>query len=77
MLDAVEHCGETFTAVRRGRAIATIAAAHRTTLSELRDFSRRIVSDDLVMLSAHVCQAGADQVQRGHVGLHAALRVPG
>ena len=29
MLDAVEHRGETFTVVRRGRAIATIAPAHR------------------------------------------------
>jgi hypothetical protein len=77
MLDAVEHRGETFTVVRRGRAIATIATAHGTTLSELRDFSCRIVSDDVVMLSAHVFQAGADQAQRGHVGLHAALRVPG
>jgi antitoxin (DNA-binding transcriptional repressor) of toxin-antitoxin stability system len=38
MLDAVEHRGETFTVVRRGRAIATIAPAHRTTLGELREF---------------------------------------
>lgn len=38
MLDAVEHRGETFTVVRRGRAIATIAPAHRTTLGELRKF---------------------------------------
>jgi prevent-host-death family protein len=38
MLDAVEHRGETFTVVRRGRAIATIAPAHRTTLGELRQF---------------------------------------
>jgi antitoxin (DNA-binding transcriptional repressor) of toxin-antitoxin stability system len=68
MLDAVEHRGETFTVVRRGRAIATIAAAHRTTLSELRDFSRRIVSDDLVMLSAHVFQAGADQAHEAMLG---------
>lgn len=40
MLDAVEHRGETFTVVRRGRAIATIAPAHRTTLGELREFLR-------------------------------------
>jgi antitoxin (DNA-binding transcriptional repressor) of toxin-antitoxin stability system len=38
MLDAVEHRGETFTVVRRGRAIATIAPAHRATLGELREF---------------------------------------
>jgi prevent-host-death family protein len=38
MLDAVEHRGETFTVVRRGRAIATIAPARRTTLGELREF---------------------------------------
>ena len=38
MLDAVEHRGETFTVVRRGRAIATIAPAHRTTVGELRAF---------------------------------------
>jgi prevent-host-death family protein len=39
LLDAVEHRGETFTVVRRGgRAIATIAPAHRTTLGELREF---------------------------------------
>ena len=38
MLDAVEHHGETFTVVRRGRAIATIAPARRTTLGDLRAF---------------------------------------
>jgi antitoxin (DNA-binding transcriptional repressor) of toxin-antitoxin stability system len=38
MLDAVEHRGETFTVVRRGRAIATIAPAHRATLGDLREF---------------------------------------
>lgn len=38
MLDAVEHRGETFTVGRRGRAIATIAPAHRMTLGELRQF---------------------------------------
>jgi prevent-host-death family protein len=37
LLDAVEHRGETFTVVRHGRAIATIAPAHRTTLGELRE----------------------------------------
>ena len=38
MLDAVEHRGETFTVIRRGRAIATIAPARRTTLRDLRHF---------------------------------------
>jgi antitoxin (DNA-binding transcriptional repressor) of toxin-antitoxin stability system len=38
MLDAVEHSGETFTVVRRGRTVATVAPAHRTTLGELREF---------------------------------------
>jgi len=36
MLDAVEHRGETFTVVRRGRVIATAPPARRTTLAELR-----------------------------------------
>ncbi len=40
MLDAVEHRGETFTVVRRGRAIATVAPARRTTVAELREFLR-------------------------------------
>jgi prevent-host-death family protein len=40
MLDAVEHRGETFTVVRRGRAIATVAPARRTTLGALREFLR-------------------------------------
>lgn len=38
MLDAVEHHGETFTVVRRGRAIATIAPAQRATFGDLREF---------------------------------------
>jgi prevent-host-death family protein len=38
MLDAVEHRGETFTVVRRGRAIATVAPARRTSLAALREF---------------------------------------
>jgi antitoxin (DNA-binding transcriptional repressor) of toxin-antitoxin stability system len=41
MLDAVQHRGETFTVVRRGRAIATIAPAHRASLSDLREFLAR------------------------------------
>lgn len=46
MLDAVEHRGETFTVVRRGRAIATVAPARRTTLSALREFLREHPPDD-------------------------------
>lgn len=38
MLDAVEHRGETFTVVRRGRAIATVVPARRTSLATLREF---------------------------------------
>jgi prevent-host-death family protein len=45
LLDAVEHRGEAFTVVRRGRAIATIAPAHRTTLGELREFLTANPSD--------------------------------
>jgi len=47
MLDAVEHRGETFTVVRRGRAIATVAPARATTLLELRSFLREHRPDDL------------------------------
>jgi prevent-host-death family protein len=39
LLDAVEHRGETFTVVRRGRVVATIA--HRGTGADLR----RILAD--------------------------------
>jgi prevent-host-death family protein len=46
MLDAVEHRGETFTVVRRGRPIATIAPASHTTLAELREFLRAHPPDD-------------------------------
>ncbi len=46
MLDAVEHRGETFTVVRRGRPIATIAPASRTTLGGLRAFLRAHPADD-------------------------------
>jgi antitoxin (DNA-binding transcriptional repressor) of toxin-antitoxin stability system len=46
MLDAVEHRGETFTVVRRGRAIATIAPARRTNLAELRAFLRTHQPDE-------------------------------
>jgi len=40
MLDAVEHRGETFTVVRRGRAIATVSPARSATLGELRGYLR-------------------------------------
>ena len=46
MLDAVEHRGETFTVVRRGRAIATVAPARRTTVGALREFLRTHPPDD-------------------------------
>jgi len=46
MLDAVEHRGETFTVVRRGRPIATIAPASRATLGGLREFLRTHPADD-------------------------------
>ena len=46
MLDAVEHRGETFTVVRRGRAIATVAPARRTTLGALREFIDSHPADD-------------------------------
>jgi prevent-host-death family protein len=46
MLDAVEHRGETFTVLRRGRPIATIAPADSTTLSDLREFLRTHPADD-------------------------------
>jgi prevent-host-death family protein len=46
MLDAVEHRGETFTVVRRGRPIATIAPASRATLGGLREFLREHPVDD-------------------------------
>jgi prevent-host-death family protein len=40
LLDAVEHRGETFIVVRRGRRIATVSPAHPSTLKELRSFVR-------------------------------------
>ena len=46
MLDAVEHRGETFTVVRRGRAIATVAPARRATVGQLRGFLREHPPDD-------------------------------
>lgn len=35
LLDAVEHRGETFTVVRRGKVVATIAPAPRSTGADL------------------------------------------
>jgi prevent-host-death family protein len=46
LLDAVEHRGETFTVVRRGRAIATVAPARRGTLADLREFLHEHPPDD-------------------------------
>ena len=46
LLDAVEHRGETFTVVRRGRPIATVAPARPSTLGELRAFVRAHPPDD-------------------------------
>jgi prevent-host-death family protein len=46
MLDAVEHRGETFTVVRRGRAIATVTPARRSTLGEIRQFLTENPPDD-------------------------------
>jgi prevent-host-death family protein len=46
MLDAVEHRGVSFTIVRRGRAIATVAPARRTTLTGLRVFLRTHPPDE-------------------------------
>lgn len=36
LLDAVEHRGETFTVIRRGRVVATIAPARRGSGADLR-----------------------------------------
>ena len=41
LLDAVEHRGETFTVVRRGRVVATITPARRGSGADLR----RILAD--------------------------------
>jgi antitoxin (DNA-binding transcriptional repressor) of toxin-antitoxin stability system len=46
MLDAVEHRGETFTVIRRGRAIATVAPARQTRLGALREFMRTHPADE-------------------------------
>ena len=46
MLDAVEHRGESFTVVRRGRAIAVVTPARPSTLEQLRAFVRSHPPDD-------------------------------
>jgi antitoxin (DNA-binding transcriptional repressor) of toxin-antitoxin stability system len=40
LLDAVEHRGETFTVIRRGRVVATISPARRGTGSDLKRILR-------------------------------------
>jgi prevent-host-death family protein len=40
LLDAVEHRGESFTVVRRGRVVATIAPARRGTGADLKRILR-------------------------------------
>jgi len=40
LLDAVEHRGESFAVVRRGRAIAMVTPAQPSTLGRLRAFAR-------------------------------------
>jgi len=46
LLDAVEHRGESFTVIRRGRAIATVAPARITTIGALRTFLREHRPDE-------------------------------
>jgi antitoxin (DNA-binding transcriptional repressor) of toxin-antitoxin stability system len=45
LLDAVEHRGETFTVIRRGRVVATIAPARRGTGADLRRILREFPPD--------------------------------
>lgn len=45
LLDAVEHRGESFTVVRRGRVVATIAPARRGTGADLRRILRELPPD--------------------------------
>lgn len=45
LLDAVEHRGETFTVVRRGRIVATISPARRGTGADLRRILRELPPD--------------------------------
>ena len=46
LLDAVEHRGESFTVVRRGRVVATIAPARRGTGADLRRILNDLPPDD-------------------------------
>ncbi|HWK26359.1 MAG TPA: type II toxin-antitoxin system Phd/YefM family antitoxin [Solirubrobacter sp.] len=46
VLDAVEHRGETFTVVRRGRVVATIAPARNGTGADLRRILAEHPPDD-------------------------------
>jgi prevent-host-death family protein len=46
VLDAVEHRGETFTVVRRGRIVATIAPARNGTGADLRRILAEHPPDD-------------------------------
>ncbi len=46
LLDAVEHRGETFTVVRRGRVVATIAPVRRGTGADLRRILNELSPDN-------------------------------
>jgi antitoxin (DNA-binding transcriptional repressor) of toxin-antitoxin stability system len=46
VLDAVEHRGETFSVVRRGRVVATISPARRGTGADLKRILRDHPPDD-------------------------------
>ena len=46
LLDAVEHRGESFTVVRRGRVVATITPARRETGADLRRILAKHPPDD-------------------------------
>lgn len=46
LLDAVEHRGESFTVVRRGRVVATIAPPRRGTGADLRRILEDLPPDD-------------------------------
>lgn len=47
MLDAVEHRGETFVVIRRGRAVATVAPARHANISSLHQLLIRHHPDEL------------------------------
>lgn len=46
LLDAVEHRGETFTVLRRGKAIAMVTPARRSTLGDVRQLLAEHPPDD-------------------------------